>query len=172
MANLWQRSITKVNFSTKFIFFKKGSQQKLSVYPKKLGGKFNSPCGFLKTLFCRERLKPCFFFTFDFTIRNIFSKNFIEIPQVVRKIWRFSSSISIIFITFWIIWHFLDANKLMISASDRWCQHLFYLQPTLNRLFKNCTKLKWYWISSSRNIKGIVKLTPIRKNYLQKTQPY
>ena len=49
--------------------------------------------------------------------------------------------------------HFSFANKLMTSAYNRWWQHFFYLQPTLNRLLNNCIKLNWHWISSW-NIKG------------------
>ena len=31
---------------------------------------------------------------------------------------------------------------------------IFYLQPTVNRLFYNCIKLYWYEISFSWNMKG------------------
>ena len=41
----------------------------------------------------------------------------------------------------------------MTSAYNRWCQQLFYVQPTLKRLFNNCIKLYWYQISSSWNMK-------------------
>ena len=29
----------------------------------------------------------------------------------------------------------------MTPAHNRWCQHFFYFQPTLNRLFNNCIEL-------------------------------
>ena len=57
-------------------------------------GEFDSPpCGFSKNICSRERMKPWFFVTFNISISHIFSKNFIQIPQVVQKIWRFSPSI-------------------------------------------------------------------------------
>ena len=40
-------------------------------------------------LFSRERVKPCFFVTFN--TNHVFPENFIEVPQVVQKIWRFSN---------------------------------------------------------------------------------
>ena len=43
------------------------------------------PCGFPNTVFCREELKPLFCVTFNMIIRYIFPKNFIEIPQIVRR---------------------------------------------------------------------------------------
>ena len=39
---------------------------------------------------------------------------------------------------------FLFKNKLMTSAYNKWCQHFFHLQHTLNRLFNNCIKLYGY----------------------------
>ena len=57
-------------------------------------GEFDSPpCGFSKNICSRERMKPWFFVTFNISISHIFPKNFIQIPQVVQKIWRFSPSI-------------------------------------------------------------------------------
>ena len=53
---------------------------------KRLGGQFNSPCGFSKNVFSKERVKPCFFVTFNIIISHTFPENFIEIPQVVQKI--------------------------------------------------------------------------------------
>ena len=84
----------------------------------------------------------CFPVFCDFNIirSHIFPENFIEIPLVVQKIWRFSFSILTNFIDFS---DFLT-KKLMASVYNRWCQHLFYIQPTLNRLFNNCIKLYWY----------------------------
>ena len=38
------------------------------------------------TAFYKETLKPWFFVTFNIIVRNTFPENFIEIPQVVRKI--------------------------------------------------------------------------------------
>ena len=109
--------------------------------------------------------------TFNINIRQIFPENVIEIPQVVWKIWRFSSSILTILFSSssWIFWHFLIAKKLMTSAYNGWCQNFFYLQPNLNRLFNNCVKLYWYWISSSSNIKGVGQFDlPPEKNTFKK----
>ena len=43
-----------------------------------------------KNVFSKEMVKPCFFVTFTFVISHIFPENFIEIPQIVPKTWRFS----------------------------------------------------------------------------------
>ena len=40
-----------------------------------------------------ERVKTCFFVTFNIIIIHIFPENLIEIPQGVQKISRFSPSI-------------------------------------------------------------------------------
>ena len=42
----------------------------------------------------------------------------------------------------------------MTLAYNRWPHHVFYFQPILSRLFNNCIKLHWYWISFSWNMKG------------------
>ena len=55
--------------------------------------------GFLKNVFSKEKVKRCFFVTFN-VISRIFPEVFIEISQVVHKIWRFSSSVLAIFINF------------------------------------------------------------------------
>ena len=87
------------------------------------------PCGFSKSIFSKEREKPCFFVTSNIILRHIFPENFIEFPQVVQKIWRNSLSILANFhqfsSIFWIFWHYLVTKKLMASAYNRWCQHFF-----------------------------------------------
>ena len=45
-------------------------------------------------------MKPWFFLAFDIIISHICAENFIEIPQVVKKIWRISLLILAIFINF------------------------------------------------------------------------
>ena len=50
---------------------------------KRLGG---SPCGFSKKVSSVQSMKPWFFVTFNIIISHIFPENFIEIPQVVKKI--------------------------------------------------------------------------------------
>ena len=72
------------------------------------------PCGFLKTVSSKERVKPWFFVTLNIIIGLIFPENFFEIPQVFQK----NFSVSIIYFH-----HFLVTKKLMTSARHRWCQH-------------------------------------------------
>ena len=67
---------------------------------KWLGGQFDFLCSFSKNVSFREKVKPCFFVTFKIIISHIFTENFIETPEVVQKIWRFSLSILTIFINF------------------------------------------------------------------------
>ena len=54
---------------------------------------FDSSCNFSKFVFSPEKVKPCFFVTL--VLSHKFPENFIKVPQVVRKIWRFSHSILI-----------------------------------------------------------------------------
>ena len=125
--------------------------------------------GLSRNAFSRVRMKSSFFVTFNTIISHIIPENFVEIPWTIQEIWRFSSN-------FQILWHLLNAKKLMAAPYYRWCQDFFYLQPTLNKLFKNCINLWRYWINSSWNMKGrkgqVVNLPPIRKKSHQKVQPY
>ena len=65
------------------------------------GGQFDPRCGFSKNVFFKEteKVKSSFLVTFNIII-DIFPKISIEIPQVIQKIWRFSSSTLTIFINF------------------------------------------------------------------------
>ena len=54
----------------------------------------------LQACFCRERLKLWFFVTFNIIISHFFPENFIEIPQVVQRVRRFSPSILTILVDF------------------------------------------------------------------------
>ena len=56
--------------------------------------------GFLKNVCSKEKVNPWFFVTFNIIISHIFPENFIEIPLVAQKIWRFFPSILTIFIDF------------------------------------------------------------------------
>ena len=49
-------------------------------------GSFDPSCGFSENVSSKERVKPWVFVTFNIIISQIVSENFIEIPQVVRKI--------------------------------------------------------------------------------------
>ena len=53
------------------------------------------------------------------------SWKFIEVPQVLQNIWRFSPSILTIFTDFWIFWNSFVAKKLMTSAYSRWYQQFY-----------------------------------------------
>ena len=77
--------------------------------------------GFSKNVSSKERVKSCFFVTFNIITSHIFPENFVETPQVVQKTGRFSLSILAIFIDFhqfssifWTFWHFIVTKKQMI----------------------------------------------------------
>ena len=67
---------------------------------KKLGGGRGINLTPLPVIFPKIRVKSWFFVTYNIIISHIFAENFIEMPQVVQKIWRFSPSILTIFIVF------------------------------------------------------------------------
>ena len=64
------------------------------------GCQFDPPCRFSKNISSKERVKTCFFRTFNIIISHIFPENVIESPQIVQKIWRISLSVWPIFINF------------------------------------------------------------------------
>ena len=73
----------------------------LNRLPGMSGSIWPPSCGFSKNVSYRERVKLCFFVTFNIIISHIFPENFIEILkafQKVQKIWRFSPSLLTIFI--------------------------------------------------------------------------
>ena len=73
------------------------------------------------------------------------SQNFIEVPQVFQKIWRFSLSILTIFtIFFFDILTFSCYKETNDVSIWQMMPALFHFQPTLNRLLNNCIKLYWY----------------------------
>ena len=94
---------------------------------------------FFKFVFSIERTRPYFFRLL--ILRYVFAENFIKVPRVVQKIWRFSCSILVFSAIFRVFWHFLVTKKLMKSAYNRLCWHFFYFQPNLNRLFNSY--IKW-----------------------------
>ena len=105
-----------------------------TINPKAVGGERGgvsltpAPVVFLKNVSSKERVKSWFFVTFNIIQSHIFPENFVEIPQVVQKLWRISVSISYFhqFSTiFRIFGHFLVTKKLMTSAYNKWCQHFF-----------------------------------------------
>ena len=120
------------------------------------------PGVFLKFYILERGWSPWFFVNFNISISHIFSENFIEIADVVHKIWRFPPLGLTIFINFSILWHSVITKKLMTSACSKWCQHFFAfnLLLILDELF------------FSGDIKGGNKLTsshpPQEKTSLQK----
>ena len=84
-------------------------------------------------IYLLERVKPCFFVTFNIILSHIFLENFIEILEVVQKIWRISLSILTIFINFLDFWHLFVTEKLVMSAYNKRCQHCL----TFNLLSKS-----------------------------------
>ena len=76
------------------------------------GVQFDIPCGFSKKVSSKGRVKPWLFVTFNIIISHIFPKIFIEIPQVVQKIWIISLSILAIFIDFHWFFGFSDISLL------------------------------------------------------------
>ena len=142
-------------------------------------------CGFSKNLFSRERLKSFFFVTFKIIESHIFPANFNVISQVIQKIWRFSLSIYPIFIDFSNFLHFLVAKKLITSVYNRWYQHFF----TFDLLEIGCLTIVQSYIDIRLCLTIVqsyidIRLVlleirselnwnpPLRKNQLQKVQPY
>ena len=80
-------------------------------------------CGFSKNVSSKEILKPWNFETFNIIISHIFPESFIEISQVIQKIWRISLSLLTVFIDF-----------LDFFTFPWWCQHFF----TFNILYIDC----------------------------------
>ena len=124
------------------MFYRKKSVfERVSLNLKRLQEFTPPPCGFSKNAFSRERLKPCFFVIFDIIISNIIPENFIEIPQVVHKIWRFSFSVLTIFINFLDFLILSNCNETNDISIKQMLSVFFYFQLTLNRLFNNYMKL-------------------------------
>ena len=107
---------------------------------------------------------PLLLFFCDLILTHIFPENFIKVPQVVQKIWRFSCTILIYSSIFWVFWHVLVNKEVFVTKEvlqpccykeindvsiQQMISAFFYFQPTLNRLFNNCIKLCWYSVSCS-----------------------
>ena len=101
---------------------------------------------------------------------HIFVKISLKFLMSFRRYEDFPLSLLTIFIiSFYFLLQKLSiTKKITTSAYNRWCKGLpFCLQPNSNRLFNNCIKFYWNWISTSWNMKGEVKLTPpLEKSYL------
>ena len=103
-------------FRTKFIIWK---EYLTLIRVWGLGGEVNltpfpSPthCGFSKMVSFKERMKPCFFVTFNNCLSYIFLKSLIEIPQVIQKIRRLPLSMQPISINFHRFFGFFDITLL------------------------------------------------------------
>ena len=66
-------------------------------------------------------------------LSHIFPENFIEVPQVVQKIWKFSCSILTFAPLSRVFWHFLVTKKLMTSAYNRWSQQNIVAKLTMHQ---------------------------------------
>ena len=87
---------------------------------KRLGGvNLIPPVFFPRICYLEREWKPVFLVTFNIIISHIFPENFIEITQVIQKIWRFSPLILTIFMNFSDFLLFFVAKKLMTSAHNR-----------------------------------------------------
>ena len=84
---------------------------------------------------------------------------FRKYEDFLGKYWQFSS-------IFCVFWHFLFTKKLIMLAYNKWCQHFYHFQPTINRLFNNCMKLYWFLLEIWKwrgGEGGGSKLTPRKK---------
>ena len=90
---------------------------------KKLGGQFDPPlphpCSFPKNVSSKERVEAWLFLTFNIIITDIFPENFIDIPQVVQKMWRLYLPILAIFLNLHIFFGFFD---IFLSQRNWWRQ--------------------------------------------------
>ena len=77
---------------------------------KRLGNSLAPSVVFFKDVSAKETVNSWFFVTFNIIISHIIPENFIEIPQVVQKIWRLSLTILAIFIDFYQFFGFFDIS--------------------------------------------------------------
>ena len=85
---------------------------------------------FFQRFVFQRKVKSWFFVTFNIFLSHIFHGNFIEFPQVLQKIWKFSCSILSIFKIFLDYFTF-PCYKETDDISTCLC-----LQPALNGLYK------------------------------------
>ena len=102
------------------------------------------PVVFPKMHLLERRWSPVLFVTFNIVISFIFPKIFIEVPQVVQKIWRFSPSILSIFTDFSDFLSFPSYKETKHYSIEQMMSAFFYFQPILNRLVNNFIKFYWY----------------------------
>ena len=91
---------------------------------KKLGGARWAPppphpCSFPKNVSSKERVEAWLFLTFNIIITDIFPENFIDIPQIVQKMWRLYLPILAIFLNLHIFFGFFD---IFLSQRNWWRQ--------------------------------------------------
>ena len=88
---------------------------------------------FSNKVFCRERERErereseALFFVTLHLWSYIFPENFIEISQIIQKIWTFYSSILTVFVNYFVFYISFSQKKLMMSSYNRWCQHFLPL---------------------------------------------
>ena len=86
---------------------------------------------FRKSVFSKEKGWSLVFLLL--ILSHIFPENFIEVPQVVQKIWKFSCSILTFAPLSRVFWHFLVTTKLMTSAYNRWSQQNIVAKLTMHQ---------------------------------------
>ena len=77
---------------------------------KRLGNSLAPSVVFFKDVSAKETVNSWFFVTFNIIISHIIPENFIEIPQVVQKIWRLSLTKLASFIDFYQFFGFFDIS--------------------------------------------------------------
>ena len=77
---------------------------------KRLGNSLAPSVVFFKDVSAKETVNSWFFVTFNIIISHIIPENFIEIPQVVQKIWRLSLTKFASFIDFYQFFGFFDIS--------------------------------------------------------------
>ena len=77
---------------------------------KRLGNSLAPSVVFFKDVSAKETVNSWFFVTFNIIISHIIPENFIEIPQVVQKIWRLSLTKLASFIDFYQFFGFFEIS--------------------------------------------------------------
>ena len=76
------------------------------------GGQLDTPLWFFKNCIFLTEGETLVFYDFYIIIRHIFPENFIEIPQVVQKLWRIPLFILAIFNNFYQFFGLFDISLL------------------------------------------------------------
>ena len=104
-----------------------------------------------------------FLWHFNIIVSYIFPENFIEILQVVQKIWRFSSSLSTIFVNYLDFLTFSRYKNTNDVTFNRWCQHFF----SLILPYVGCSTIVSSYIDIGLNIFKKPNLIMVKKTPVQ-----